>query len=180
MKLVVVEGPDGSGKSTLIGRLRQESKRHFLVLRRVNPPNNIAQIGGAVDLLSYASSCDVDVVCDRHPFISEPIYGLTLRNRNLLEGLYGPAAIRATICDTIGRIIYCRPPIEQIVNCAKNQEQLLGVHEHILTLIEAYDEVMANLRIELGIPVLRYDWTDELTGFNPSYPIERLFFGEIT
>ena len=179
MKLVVVEGPDGAGKSTLIYRLKQESKRHFVVLHRANPPENVSQIVGATDILSAASFSDVNVVCDRHPFISEPIYGLTLRGKNLLEGLYGHSMLRATLADTVDRVIYCRPPIEVIVENAKNQHQLSGVHERILTLIEAYDEMMGSIRNELGIPVLRYDWTDELSTFGPTYPIERLFFGDV-
>jgi broad-specificity NMP kinase len=75
MGLIVIEGPDGSGKSTLAQRLRDECDRYMWFLRASTYPRDLLELQGAVDLLHYAKMMRFPTVTDRHPIISEMIYG---------------------------------------------------------------------------------------------------------
>lgn len=177
MKLIVVEGPDGCGKSTLIERLSRESARHFVHIRRSGAPKTLDDLRGIATLLTAAASSAVSVVCERHPFISEIIYGETLRGANRLSDLYSPAMIRSTLIDTVERIIYCRPPTEYIEEGILSKPQLKGVAEKLPLLVESYDQMMDKMMPALGIPVIRYNWRSG--GYlSSSLSIDRLFFGE--
>lgn len=97
-------------------------------------------------------------VLDRHPLISEPIYGPILRKHNLIDLIEkDDGRIVARLKRTVNLIIYCRPPTELILHNLHNREQLKGIEENILKLIEAYDYRMHILRQE-GISVVNYDY----------------------
>lgn len=77
--MIVVEGVDGSGKSNLVKKLTQELK--LPVHERA-----CTSVGGPVDnLFEWASNdvltwnCQPLSIYDRHPFISEYVYGPIIR-----------------------------------------------------------------------------------------------------
>lgn len=159
MTIVVVEGVDGAGKSTLIANLRRVSRQYFWVLRASGPPNNSEEVERAIDALAdlgggYPS---VNWVFDRHPLISEPIYGKILRGKSHLDDM--PAAAYKNHIAMIDKVIYCRPPFESVVKGARTEQQLSGVHDRLRELYDAYEEAIDFLHIHLRIPVIRYDWT---------------------
>src|SRR6266702_7002766 len=82
--IFVVEGPDGAGKSTLVKSIRAQAKiRHVQChfLSSSGPPASLDHIQNEVDWLSIAPRT-MNLFCDRHRFISEPIYGLIVRGRS--------------------------------------------------------------------------------------------------
>jgi hypothetical protein len=185
VKLIVVEGADGSGKTTLIRNLRQYSSQYFFVLNASGPPRNVVDLTGAVSLVGSHVYRSLRVICDRHPLISGPIYGPILRDQDLTIDLpwskYAPPgektptvreSIETELKRTVERIIYCRPPIDIILEHVKIEQQLEGVIEGVEKLVEAYDQSMK--RLGKVLPVLRYDWTNPLE----SSPYD-LVFGEL-
>lgn len=171
--LIVVEGPDGSGKTTLIENLRHTSKRYFGIARMQGPPNSLDDLLRALNWLGHSSKSSLPIICDRHPLISERIYGPLLRGTDYVEkGIPGNGRILRALVD---RVIYCRPPNKVILEGVRKEKQLEGVVNHTVKLIDLYDREMAELRM-FSIPVLSYDWT--LPVANEVF-YEDLFFGEV-
>ena len=152
--LAVIEGPDGSGKTTLIETLRRELGLYFWVMRPSRPPSELYEI---MEVLTWVSRRPwvQAIVMDRHPGISEPIYGPLLRNVNLLEKM--PPSL---VLDDIDFIIYCRPPLDTILeNVGRSRAvQMAGVVDHTPELVAAYDAKIADT-VCLDVPVYVYDYT---------------------
>lgn len=174
--IVVVEGPDGAGKSTLIDNLRLACDRHYVTLRRSGPPKDVDEIKCIISWIErFDPSYKTPLVLDRHPFISEAIYGNVLRGKSLLEDYYTMHDIDMHFRSHIDRVIYCRPPTSVIHDKLNANPQLKGVREHIDRIVRTYDSTMRYIE-HAGSPVIEYDWTakDE----PGKYP-EQLFFGRI-
>lgn len=173
--IVVVEGPDGGGKSTLIDNLRLSCDRHYVSLRRSGPPKTLEEIN---HIVRWIEQHDPDgtrptpLILDRHPFISESIYGPALRGNSLLTDYYTLHDIEYHFARFINRVIYCRPPTSTILKKMHDNPQLKGVTERIEMITERYDQVTRLIR-NWGVNVIEYDWTIEIT------PPDTLFFGEI-
>lgn len=72
---IVVEGPDNSGKSTLVGYLSQMLR--MPVVEGQGPPKSVDEINNRV--VSYSQY--KNVIFDRHPAISNPIYDVFRGNK---------------------------------------------------------------------------------------------------
>lgn len=171
MSLVIIEGCDGSGKTTLVDRARRECSRPFLIIGHAQPQKrNVLETYEATSGVAYAGIHST-VVVDRHPFISDPIYGPILRGKGTLPLVDRIPNLRALISIT-DRFIYCRPPREVITdNITKTvKNQLSGVMQKHMDIINAYDHVMKEI-VHLGGKVYWYDYTFS------KMPIEKLLFG---
>lgn len=154
--LIVVEGPDGSGKTSLIQRARQEiTGKYFNIISHSCRPLYPWQISEAVAILpAYAQT---PTLLDRHPLISEPIYGPILRGESLVPGQWKDPILRRNYLGmTVSRLIYCRPPADQILRNLNSRPQLAGVRECLESLIRAYDNEIQVLG-EGGIPIIHYN-----------------------
>lgn len=172
MSLIVVEGVDASGKSTLLEQIRLSvKKRYFVTVRHSCRPLKDWHVRNFLDMVEDYSEC-LEIIADRHPLISEPIYGPLLRGENLIDGIetLDSAAIR--LKDTVERVIYCRPSRSTIKSNLYNLPQLEGVIPHIDSLIDAYDDRMDQLR-RIGVRIIPYDYQE---WERPNF--EHLFFGD--
>ena len=179
MRLIVVEGPDSSGKSTLIENLRHSTDRYFWLLKPSGPPGSLESLGKAIYLATLLASglekgSFPPLVMDRHPLISDPIYSISLGRKNLASGSWERSEAQELLKHQVERIIYCRPHIATIIGTFKGR-QLSGVFENLPVIIEGYDRMMLELAEEYGIPVIRYDWT--MPSINRTY--DDLFFGDL-
>lgn len=152
--LAVIEGPDGSGKTTLINTLKRNLGEHFLVLQRSCPPKELHEIMEVLHWIRHRSPTQ-KIVMDRHPGISEPVYGPLFRGHSLLEKM--PPSL---VLDDIDFMIYCRPPLDRILdNVNKSRAiQMSGVTDRTTELVAAYDEKIAQV-VALDVPVYQYDYT---------------------
>lgn len=166
MSIIVVEGVDASGKSTLLDQSRLDiRRRYFLLMRHSQRPYSPLDVTG---FLKTLEGVRCDVVVDRHPLISEPIYGPILRGVDITENSVTDRL--RYLKNTVERVIYCRPPKFMIIENLVKLPQLKGVKDNLVKLLEAYDNAMKALQQE-GVPVIWYDYECN------TRPIEDMFFG---
>lgn len=159
MSIVVVEGMDGSGKTTLIEKSRGSQKdRYFAIIRASRYPPDVKT---AVRYLSFVDMPrNIDLVLDRFHFISDRIYGPILRGADIFQEFpiqFGLAHVNV--------VVYARPPVSYILDNLHKNLQLSGVTEQATALINRYDNHMDKLK-ETGVVVMQYDYTnDDPMGF---------------
>lgn len=150
--MIIVEGMDNTGKSTLVQQLVEQFDVEFRGSAselRGDPSKLIAW----VDEELSRPTTKVPVY-DRFPIISEEVYGVILRGRSSIpERRYDGWAKRHKVL-----FIYCRPPLSTIRNWG-TREQMEGVKEFDKELIERYDKVIHRYRSK-GWGVIKYDYTD--------------------
>ena len=156
MTSIIVEGPDGSGKSTLVRRLLERTP----YLRKA--PRACTSMGGpcsdpeSVRYIEESVLWD-NVIFDRHPCISGPVYDTVLGRVQSSKLLGVTHAWRMKHLSEY-TIIYCRPSTQSIVRAVLESDHMPGVAANIRRLIEQYDCSMDVIR-----PDIVYSWqSDEL------------------
>lgn len=135
--MIIVEGPDGAGKTTLI--------RHFTEDGIPIAPRVVSKDTKAMTNLQDWVDNNLDegfqgVIYDRYRLISEPIYGTILRDHPEpgfadLKWL-GPRLRRFYELEPI--IIYCLPPLDVVVENIKNDPDNQVVLPYIRRIYSAY------------------------------------------
>ncbi len=156
MSLVVVEGCDGSGKSTLIERAREnQSSRYFIRAQasRYQPSLKIA-----FQYLNWVKHKpdEIDIILDRFHFISDRVYGPILRQEDVFKDLPLNFGLQ-----TVAAIVYCRPTRDKIIENVNRGTHLAGVRSHIEDLISGYDLLMDKLVDEFRMKIYRYDYQED-------------------
>jgi hypothetical protein len=135
---IIVEGPDGAGKTTLISLLQHlypGLEIHERFTRSVEGP--YPDIAERV----YRSVRDHPTHCvhDRHPIISEYVYGSTIPTRHVNTDFLKPsmAVIRQRIANN-SLVIWCLPPLEKIKHNIEQEQQMEGVVQYIDKIYEGY------------------------------------------
>lgn len=153
MSIVIVEGSDGAGKTTLIECAREGQRdRYFLTVRASRYPPNLATAFKYLQWIKHQR--DFDLILDRSHFISDRIYGPLLRDQDLFKPLPITFGIEGAT------VIHVRPPLETIRANLVKGFQMKGVNEHIDSIVEGYDKHMQILK-EKGIRVITYDYTGD-------------------
>lgn len=158
--MIIVEGPDGSGKTTLIEKLQHELKLPLhgrfcnsdgTVTDNEKSPRSILFDLAMEDIGSL--STQPPCIYDRHPMISEYVYGPIIRGE-LPEGFETNEARRALF--TLANhtlLIICRPPLRALVSSVTAEKQMLGVLDNILPIRAGYDLI----RTFWPVPVMTYN-----------------------
>lgn len=131
--IVVIEGPDNSGKTTLAVRLASMSGAVYLKSQRPSELKEL-QLAKFNHLLQSAERYNGVAITDRHPAISELIYGKVLRGGHSLS----PDSIENSL-SYVDAIIFCRPHSEKLLSTLRERAHLDGVIDNASQLIEAYD-----------------------------------------
>lgn len=160
--IIVVEGPDNAGKTTLALDIAKKMQGVFVKVER---PRGGISLKALSELLDVATRYSGVVVTDRHACISEPIYGKIIRGGHDLDER---EVLRCY--DQINAIVYCRPPTHVIMGSLGERPQMEGVLDHTPTIIHAYDELMLELHMEQEKLVKVYDYQKH----NPQELIENL------
>lgn len=154
--MIILEGMDNSGKTTLAQRLLEE----FSELRitkscgHASVPDALAWVAQAI------RNEDPRMVYDRYFPISERVYGPILRHADIF-GSYTFDILSLTFRRE-PLIIYCRPPLFNISNWGE-RDQMNGVKDRLVELSERYDWLMDLIR-EMYLNsalVVNYDYTNE-------------------
>jgi hypothetical protein len=136
--MIIVEGCDNTGKTTLIGALIKEFPE-LQATRSAGPVSLGKQLAWFARAIRNE---DPRMVYDRFSPIVEQVYGPILRNGSIF-GTYWYDLFTLTLRRE-PLIIYCRPPFSTVCRFG-DREQMKGVREHVSDLYSRYDFVMGNL-----------------------------------
>lgn len=142
--MIVLEGCDGAGKSTLLTHL-QTTFPHIDTHERFS-----SSVGGPVDDLSERVRVDMaqykqraPQFYDRHPFVSEFIYGPIIRG-GVKDNLDAPDMIKLRN-QFFGEalIILCLPKTSTVLHNIRRdpENQMSGVLPNIVPIYEAYNDL---------------------------------------
>ena len=155
---IVVEGPDGAGKTTLVKQL-EDVTQFKLMPRRVGQDTQ-----ALVDLKQWVeednSTRENWRLYDRHALISEPIYGPILRSQQK-PCFTNPVWMKTELqrfYDRIPLIVYCLPPLEVVRRNVANDENNIAVADKIDSIYAAY-VARACLDVAGGRHAFIYDYT---------------------
>lgn len=156
--MIVVEGPDGAGKTTLV----KEIQSHFPVTLAPRVVNTEAQ--AMVDLKQWVEDnvrqLNQGVLFDRHRLISEPIYGPILRDatESGFDDLGWLMAMMQMFYAAKPTIIYCIPPKDTCIvqNASCWPTQTTGRQRSAI-----YDAYVAKAAVDCGLlKAQHYDYTE--------------------
>ncbi len=142
MPIFVVEGMDNTGKTTLVQRLAEE-----LNLCRVSTYCKPKLQEHIWDYDAWLRCCPQPLIMDRHPYVSELVYGSVLNRAPLVT----EAQTRKWAESRIAKIIYCRPPNENVLNFG-DRPQMGGVVQNAVKLLTMYDMLFET------VPHIQYHW----------------------
>lgn len=152
--IVIVEGPDGAGKSTVAENLDGFETIHF---GPVTDPYYEYR-----EALKYATGRDV--VFDRI-WPSEVVYGETLRDGSRLSECHLRLLRRRALSQGVV-IIKCLPPEGAVVSNVRDSKQMDGVKSFVNKIYDGY------VAYNTPLPVMTHDYTsrvvpdeDEVRGF---------------
>ena len=149
--IIIVEGMDGTGKTTLIQQLAHHldvKPKKFVKSSGPDEDYRLNLIANTISEIKELETASMERgpikrLYDRFPLISEAVYGPILRGHNCFGGLYHPLRRRLLALKTV--IIYCRPDREVIQANVRQSPQMSGVLEHFKDLLDAYDKFFLEL-----------------------------------
>ena len=153
--IIIVEGPDGAGKSTLIEQLLKShpgsSYKHFSNPKTDDEAFNYWQV--------YAKAIeDTDptkvTVFDRS-WYSDVVYGPIFRNRLEMDPMHVRMLEAMVQVHGGGSVIYCTAPTNVLWSrCQKRGEKYVLSKDKLAEVSKSYASIMAT---QCGLPVVRYD-----------------------
>jgi hypothetical protein len=151
--LIIVEGPDGSGKSTLIKRIKSlPGLPQLWCLSSASRYRDQFLLGDFLGWLRQRPS-DVRLLFDRFPLISECVYGPILRGSlwgrpltdSAMSGRDMMIENHLKELDPEPLIIYTRVPIENLRESIQQEPQLDGVISQLDLIYAEYERMMTRL-----------------------------------
>lgn len=146
--MIVIEGPDGAGKTTLINKLKEDLSLpiHERSANSDASPTLDTEVTRGANLAAWAYKDVITMpdqplsIYDRHCLISEFVYGPIVR------GYLDPNMLSTTVHFLIRQlaerclVIFCRPDNEEIVNNVRRDPVSQGVVGTLeLNIAYAYD-----------------------------------------
>jgi len=156
--LIILEGPDGGGKSTLAEKLR-------LHLRHKQGIQHMVKHGPytGVDAehlcriyfrsMSPALSFDDTVVMDRS-WLSEPIYGDAYRNGVSRVDMPRRRMLERTALSRGAVVVLCQPDFDVCADAFSKRPEYLDTVDQLRDVYQAYE----TLDLQTHLPVIHYDY----------------------
>lgn len=154
--MIILEGPDGGGKTTL---LEQLSAHYTTIQVNERASTSGAQGGPVADLYEWAhrdvhSWRDADLrFYDRHPFVSEYIYGPAVRGH--VDPRFFTTPLRRRVQHR-ALLVLCLPPLEAVRASVSAERDMAGVATHIDTIWHLYASLRASWPL---VNFVHFDWT---------------------
>jgi len=158
--LILIEGPDGAGKTTLAAEL---AKEFYLVGTHSPGPKGTRE--RTYDALGEAVKGNAPVRIHDRLYYSELVYGRVLRGEVQFSH-YERAYVETVLHGALNcPIIFCLPPLEVVVGNveATRDEQKAGddpVFPRIGEIYAQYDQIARNLSWMKTTSVMRYSYLE--------------------
>lgn len=141
--LILVEGADGSGKTTLVNQLSE-----YFPIMRINRGNDHIK-----EFYDNLTCINEDIVLDRC-FITDVVYRLALDDGIGTDGInmfYMDCILRDSI------VIYCKT-VTQFDDAKARGENNITDLKTAQTISKYYDAVMKFINTRTSTHVIKYDW----------------------
>lgn len=158
---IIVEGMDGTGKSTLIKHLAH--RYGLTIVESGGPPKDLPDLINWCRL-QYAHIKLGGVIMDRVSSISQPCYNDDIDSWTidfLVDQMYHLLGFKHT------RLIYCRPPTDVILSLenheikSRDSKELIDyIENNADKILDKYDSTMERLAL-MGMSYSEYDYTDK-------------------
>jgi adenylate kinase family enzyme len=158
--LVIVEGPDGSGKTTLVRKIRERGDGPQFWCMSAAGRYRSAEAANRFCLWLRARPPEVRLLFDRFPLISERVYGPVVRKALWENNLTVPFATddydrslgqRLLQLDLDPIIIYARVPYDDLARTVRLERQMTGVIGNLEALYREYETVMKRLSASMRV-----------------------------
>lgn len=162
--MIIIEGMDNTGKTTLIQRLIREVGRGYLSAMVSLGPNKtlLEQFHWVDKQIALAKMGGPLTIYDRFLPICDVVYGPIIRNGSLWG--INHLIINQLLEEVNPLIIYCRPSNEKVIGFEDGREQMEGVVENAKELLDGYDEVMKKL-LKSGFEIINYNYENNELGY---------------
>jgi len=160
--IIILEGPDGAGKTTLAEKLRQRLADDRMVHIIKHGPYKGLESTHLCKIyfraMTPALTFDDHVIMDRS-WISEPIYGTVYRGGANRIDLPRCRMLERTALSRGGIVIHCQPSFEACAKAfeSRPEEEYL---DNVKQLKEVYEEYEA-LQLMTSLPVVHYDYEQD-------------------
>jgi hypothetical protein len=158
--IIVLEGPDNAGKSTLGRKLSADLSMDLI--HPGGPPKHIVEVIARCQeqLLTFQLSTEVDFIYDRITCISDMIYRGRDEYKRIFEIYQGQLRTAKNVI-----IIYCRPSDERVKDFSdhvKKDHETDEVVQHAVAnvdrIVDEYDVLMNAFANDRHITALKYDF----------------------
>lgn len=178
--MIILEGMDNTGKTTLYDKLREEFPQ-LKARPSIGNKHDLDQVFSQARDEAWNASGLALTLGDRSRIISEYIYGPILQKRLLAYSMNDYMEMLGGFARGHHLVVHCYRSTSRIIDTwDATGEQLDGVRQHLSELSSAYDEVMHMLRFlfrvgGLGGRVITYSFEQRSHGggfsFGDHYPI---------
>lgn len=151
--IVILEGPDGAGKSTLARQL--SDLLEVPVMHLGPPPEGISALDQCLSMIMNNRTQYMGAVMDRF-HIGERIYGPLMRGVDTL-GYDGQYLVEEGLLQLGAKMIVCLPPVEV---CLENWRARKGA-EYVQEEDKIHEIHSRYLSVESRLPTLVYDYTKQ-------------------